>query len=483
MKKIFLMAMSAALALVACDKDNYNYSGLKEGYGLLSFADAGFVVSEETNTRATEPASDNTVIWVYNVTEDGTVNVDEPVDLAPNDEDITYTTYGAVKTSGITLPGGDYVLRAQTKDAIPMVGDAAVYGIDEPFSIIAGQETPLEELTLYLYKQVKVSVSYNEAFQNSLTENGGTTTVTIDSENFATFNVTPTDFDSDSQYLYLDLTNEADEVQQNGVSMEISVNAEMYVKEDGVTSVKTQKMTAAVTGVKPRDYRKIQIHKEEIKDGGANFSIVVDGLEVDTELSTDISASEGSLGDDPNAPKGDGGIKLINIAGLGATTTPTQAEWNNSFTEDEMDEETRPAKIVITPDMTQLQFKAVVPGEIFEFKVLIISEKIEPALGVAGITDPELDLIGEANQVKGISNIIPFPYHNPAEGKYVQGETELNFVLDGAIPILQDFFVTDEGNTDTTTPSHSHTFEMFVRDYDGKTKTINLALEVINPNI
>ena len=148
MKKIFLMAMSAALALVACDKDNYNYSGLKEGYGLLSFADAGFVVSEETNTRATEPASDNTVIWVYNVTEDGTVNVDEPVDLAPNDEDITYTTYGAVKTSGITLPGGNYVLRAQTKDAIPMVGDAAVYGIDEPFSIIAGQETPLEELTL-----------------------------------------------------------------------------------------------------------------------------------------------------------------------------------------------------------------------------------------------------------------------------------------------------------------------------------------------
>ena len=208
MKKIFLMAMSAALALVACDKDNYNYSGLKEGYGLLSFADAGFVVSEETNTRATEPASDNTVIWVYNVNEVGTVNVDEPVDLAPNDEDIAYTTYGAVKTNGITLPGGDYMLRAQTKDAIPMVGDAAVYGIDEPFSIIAGQETPLEELTLYLYKQVKVSVSYNEAFQKSLTENGGTTTVTLDSENFATFNVTPNDFDSDSQYLYIDLTRE-----------------------------------------------------------------------------------------------------------------------------------------------------------------------------------------------------------------------------------------------------------------------------------
>jgi hypothetical protein len=343
----------------------------------------------------------------------------------------------------------------------------------------------LGELTLNLYKQVKVSVSYNEAFQKSLTENGGTTTVTIDSENFATFNVTPNDFDSDSQYLYIDLTNEAKEVKDAGVSMEISVVAEMYVKEDGVTSVKTQKMTAAVTGVKPRDYRKIQIHKEEIKDGGANFSIVVDGLEVDTELSTDISASEGSLGDDPNAPKGDGGIKLINIAGLNANTTPTQAEWNNSFTEDEMDEETHPAEIVITKDMTQLQFKAIVPEKILQFKVLIISDMIEPALGVAGITDPELDLINEANQVKGIAQIIPFPYHDP-DGKLTGGETkitvqganELEFVLDGAIPILQEFF-----GEDTTTTHHSHTFQMAVQDMTGKTKTIDLALKIMNPNL
>ena len=495
MKKIFLIAMSAALVLVACDKDNYNYSGLKEGYGLLSFADAGFVVSEETNTRATEPASDNTVIWVYNVNEDGSVNVDEPVDLDPI-KDVTYTTYGAVKTSGITLPGGNYVLRAQTKDAIPMVGagDAAVYGIDQPFSITAGQPTELETLTLYLYKQVKVSVSYNEAFQKSLTENGGTTTVTLDSENFATFNVTPNDFDSDSQYLYIDITNKAKEVQDAGVSMEISVVAEMYVKEDGVTSAKPQKMTAVVTGVKPRDYRKIQIHKEEIKDGGANFSIVVDGLKVDTELSTDISASEGSLGNDPNAPKGDGGIKLINIAGLGTTTTPTQAEWNNSFTEDEMDDETddlteeeiaagitkRPAKIVITRDMTQLQFKAVVPSKILDFKVLIMSETIVPLLGMLKINDPELDLIKDVVDVKAIAEIIPFPYHAPSEDMYVKGETELDFVLDEALPILTgDTFFKE---TDTTTKSLTHTFQMFVRDDNGSTKTIDLALEVMNPN-
>lgn len=471
MKKIFLMAMSAALALVACDKDNYNYSGLKEGYGLLSFADAGFVVSEETNTRATEPASDNTVIWVYNVTEDGTVNVDEPVDLAPNDEDITYTTYGAVKTSGITLPGGDYVLRAQTKDAIPMVGDAAVYGIDEPFSIIAGQETPLEELTLYLYKQVKVSVSYNEAFQNSLTENGGTTTVTIDSENFATFNVTPTDFDSDSQYLYLDLTNEADEVKESGVSMEISVNAEMYVKEDGVTSVKTQKMTAAVTGVKPRDYRKIQIHKEEIKDGGANFSIVVDGLEVDTELSTDISASEGSLGDDPNAPKGDGGIKLINIAGL---TGDNQTEWNAyvAQTEEAIANNVMISGVhkdaITVNGLTALTFSAEVPNGVYNFYVDITSTDAGFNDAVKNITvnkdgriyltKTESEHRAVVTSLNGLGISFPFP-------EDVIDKTEVEFPLSAAIEALAEF-------------PGTHYFTMNVIDNTGCKNTIVLTLKV-----
>ena len=465
------MAMSAALALVACDKDNYNYSGLKEGYGLLSFADAGFVVSEETNTRATEPASDNTVIWVYNVTEDGTVNVDEPVDLAPNDEDITYTTYGAVKTSGITLPGGDYVLRAQTKDAIPMVGDAAVYGIDEPFSIIAGQETPLEELTLYLYKQVKVSVSYNEAFQKSLTENGGTTTVTIDSENFATFNVTPTDFDSDSQYLYLDLTNEADEVKESGVSMEISVNAEMYVKEDGVTSVKTQKMTAAVTGVKPRDYRKIQIHKEEIKDGGANFSIVVDGLEVDTELSTDISASEGSLGDDPNAPKGDGGIKLINIAGL---TGNNQTEWNAyvAQTEEAIANNVMISGVhkdaITVNGLTALTFSAEVPNGVYNFYVDITSTDAGFNDAVKNITvnkDGRIYLTKTESEHRAVVTSlnglgISFPYPEDVIGK-----DDVSFPLTNAISALSGF-------------KGTHYFTMNVIDNTGCKNTIVLTLKV-----
>lgn len=472
MKKIFLMAMSAALALVACDKDNYNYSGLKEGYGRLSFADAGFVVSEETNTRATETAADNTVIWVYNVNEDGTVNIDEPVDLDPNNDNITYTTYGAVKNDGITLPGGKYMLRAQTADTIPMVGDAAVYGIDHFFEITAGDETPLGGLTLNLYKQVKVSVSYNPEFLESLTENGGTTTVTIDGENFATFNVKPDDVDTDSQYLYLDLTNEEEEVKQAGVSMEITVNVEMnVVEEDGSKSIKTQKMTAAVTGVKPRDWRKIQINKTEIKDGGANFSIVVDDLEVDTELSTDISASEGSLGDDPNAPKGDGGIKLINIAGL---DDDTRDSWNAYVTQ-------TTAKIandveivgvhkdaILVNGLTALTFSADVPNKVYNFYVDITSTDAGFNDAVKNITvnkdgriyltKTESEHRAVVTSLNGLGISFPFPEN-------VIDKTAVEFPLSNAISALSEF-------------KGTHYFTMNVIDNTGCKNTIVLTLEV-----
>lgn len=457
------MAMFAALACVACDKDNFSFSGIEEGYGVLSFADADFIVSEEVETRA-DAAKDNTVIWVLK--EDGSM-----YDLAPENDDIDYTTYGAVKSKGITLPGGNYTFRAQTDAEIPMAGTNPVYGIDKEFSITAGAVTPLGELTLKLYKQVKVKVQYNPVFLSSLVNNNVTTEVAINDESKMTFEGT----NPDSGFLYLELTEDN---KDTGVTMEILVNAEMNVKEGNVTSVKTQKMSATISGVKPCQYRQININKEEIKDGGANFTIVVDGLEVDTELTTDVEASEESLGADPNAPKGDGGIKLLNTAGLSASTTPTLDAWNGSFTDDEMDVETRPGEIVITKDMTQLQFKAVVPGNILQFKVMIISDMIEPALGVAGITDPELDLINEADQVKGIAAIIPFPYHAPAEGMIVQGANELEFVLDGAIPILQEFF-----GEDTTTTHHSHTFQMAVQDMTGKTKTIDLALKIMNPNL
>lgn len=451
------MAMFAALACVACDKDNFSFSGIEEGYGVLSFADADFIVSEEVETRA-DAAEDDTVIWVLK--EDGSM-----YDLAPENDDIDYTTYGAVKSKGITLPGGNYTFRAQTGAKIPMAGPTPVYGIEKEFSITAGAVTPLGELTLKLYKQVKVKVQYNPVFLSSLVNNNVTTEVAINDESKMTFEGT----NPDSGFLYLELTEDN---KDTGVTMEILVNAEMNVKEGNVTSVKTQKMSATISGVKPCQYRQININKEEIKDGGANFTIVVDGLEVDTELSTDISASEGSLGNDPNAPKGDGGIKLINIAGLNANTTPTKDAWNNSFTEDEMDVEERKDPIIIPGNLTTdgiddagntkylLSFEAIVPGRIKSFIVEIESESIVKQLKLS-----TLDLINDLAILKNIAGIIPFPYHDPENGKLIYDQTSIIFDLGPAVPLLKGL-------------GGEHIFRMKVRDQNDKMKEIDLKMVV-----
>lgn len=477
MKKILLMAMSAMLACVACDKDNFNYSGLEEGYGRLSFADAEFIVSEETDTRAGETelhaAGDNTVIWVLSVGEDGSTT---EVDLAANDPDITYVTYGAVKSTGITLPAGNYILRAQTAAEIAKAGTTPVYGIEKDFVITAGAETDLGELTLNLYKQVKVSVSYNDEFMKSLTTDGGTTTVTIDNDNVLTFWVKPDDFDSDSKYLFIELDENTIE---SGATMEILVTAEMNVKEDGETSIKTQKMTAAITGVKPQQHRKIKIEKTVINDGGANFTIKVNDLEVDTELSTDISAAEGSLGDDPNAPKGDGGINLINNAGL---TGDVQNAWNAYVTQTE---KTIAGPIVngeitdkvingvhkeaITVNgLTELTFSAEVPNGVYEFYVDITSTNPDFAEAVAGITvnsdgriyltKTEAEHSSVVTKLNGLG--ITFP-----KSEDVIDKKSVEFPLTSAIDPLKGF-------------KGTHYFTMNVSDKQGYRNIIVLTLIV-----
>lgn len=467
MKKIFLMAMSAALAFVACDKDNYKYSGLEDGYGRLSFAEADLTVSEELETRAnTYDANDGTIIWVLKP--DG-----EFYDLNTADDAVTYTTYGSVKEKGIDLPalpnGEQYKLRVQTAAEIKPAGTSAVYGLEQDFTITAGETTNLRELTLKLYKQVKVSVGYNDEFKSALTSTGGTTTVTIDGENVLTFNVNANNVDTDSKYLYLELT---DENKDSGVSMEVNVVVEMNVKEEGsnVTSVKTQKMSATVQGVKPCQYRQIQINKEKIEDGGANFTIVVDGLEVDTELTTDVSAEEGKLEDDPNAPKGDGGINLINIAGV---PNADEGGWNLYTEQTEAEIVGKTIKGIHKPSitvngLTELSFNAIVPESVLDFYVDITSTNTDFNTAVKGISvknDGRIYLTKtdkvHSDVVTGLNGLgIPFPLANDVINK-----SEISFPLTSAIEPLTGF-------------KGTHYFIMNVIDKGSHRNTIVLTLIV-----
>ena len=108
-----------------------------------------------------------------------------------------------------------------------------------------------------------------------------------------------------------------------------------------------------------------------------------------------------------------------------------------------------------------------------------------------------LDLIKNPVEVAQIAGIIPFPYHDPNgeiviekdDGSKVTnkltiaGEESLDFVLDGAVPLLQELFTPlNPGTLDEVTGRyyHDHTFQMIVSSPNGK-KTVDLKLRVYKP--
>lgn len=452
MKRIFSVVMFAAIALTSCHTDVYHYTNLEPGYGILSFANADITVSEEVETRA---GTDNYCIWVLD-------SEGKEIDLDKTSEN-TYIQYSNIASSGIKLPAGDYTLVAQSQSKIPTSEfEAPVYGAEKSFSITAGEETIIEETIICkLWKQVKTTVEYNEFFLEHL-NGAGKATVTINNENPLVYNVvgkaTSNPVSQEKRAGYFDLSEyAANEV----ISLEIEFEGPMLVKEEGSTEYtqKNQKMRYAISGIKAGQWRQLKFNMEEDKNGNAAFTITIDDMVVDLPLVEDVVAGEDSLGDDPNKPAGDGNIKLLNTAGLGANTEPTKDDWNNAFTDDDMDTETYPV-IHISPDMQALTFYAVVPNKVAAFYVEIISEALEEAvLEVCGTT--KLDLVDNTTAVEKVAGIIPFPY-----GDKVKGMDEIEFDLTKALGALKGI------------PDTDNNFRMMVIDATGCSKTIDLVLHI-----
>lgn len=423
----------------------------------------------------------------------------------------------------------------QSSASIPAAAfEAPVYTAEKTgIQITAGETKTLEEdIVCKLNEQVKVSVEYNDLFKEHIVGSGNTT-VTISGNQTLNYPITYT-----NGTLAYEKQNGFFKVAPSPAttSMEITVNVLMKVKKEGSTEYETanQKMTATVTGVAACQWRQIKFAMQEDKNGNASFSVNIGDLEADIPLEVEATTSEDQiLGEDPLAPKSDGDIRLLNTAGLtdydddneNTPTIPKKNDWNSSFTfgnpsfaptkeleegevYTDMDidaENTRRENMVIVIDENLetgsvvnggttindhplLSFQAVVPNGIKEFKVKIISDIIEPLLLILpGITDTELDLIGEPEQVIKIANILPFPYHDP-DGTLTNGEkkiavkreTVLNFDLALAVPILQDLFTEEEGKEPVE--YHIHNFQMTVKDEANFKKEINLKLKVMNPN-
>ena len=413
MKKIFFMTVAAvAMMFVAsCQKVVVSFMNSSEGY--LSFDEFSLGLDIEVETKASVASGGYTVIV-----------------LDAEGTEVLRKTYAEVKNSNdkISLQAGNYTLVARsTYEEVPVAEfEQPVYAVEKPFTIVAAQTTSIGELTCTL-AQCKVTVAYSDEFLASVT-GAGSTKVTVTAGHSLTYAL-----NADRTY---DLS--AGYFAVNGNTMEVVFSGNI----DG----KSQKMTKVFTGVTARQWRQIKFINKKNEQGEATFDIVIQDLISDATLNDNLLADEIILGDDPEAPKGDGGITLTLDHEAGC-----DPEINDLL------------NVQIVPvsvrDMS-IKLRATVPAGVKKFTVDISTDNNAFAAAVAAAEATHLDLINpkEANMI--IFDVVPFPH-----GADLVGQTDIPFDLSTA----QDAIVSYKGR---------HTFNMLIVDNDGCRKEIPVVMVV-----
>ena len=412
-KTITIASCIAVLALSSCKQDKFDYGSV----GTLSFANCELSVSEDLNrvTKAAEAADDSYMLYLYD-TSNGSL--------------VWEKNYGTVKamTDGVSLPAGEYRLDVRSTAAeVPAAKfNSPVYGTSESFTISVGQTTNVGTLTCTLL-QSAVSVGYNDGFLESVTGDGAAT-VEITSgyplEYKLTYNAgsTPT-YDRRTGYFAVN----------NGE------NTTMTVTYKGNIEGKLQKMTTSIAGIQARDWHIITFMKKVEATGNSNFAIVIDGLVMDTTLDNNLTAGEEGDGKDPNAPAGDGGIKLVSTCSYDIT---------------------QPIVVPTEPGTFALTMQAEVPNGARKFTVDIASTNVDFINSVNTVGGTTLDLINPAEAAMGIFDIVPFPH-----GSELLGATTIDFDLSNAQTRLLAF-------------AGTHSFTMNVTDNKGCKNSIVIKLVV-----
>ncbi len=402
--------LGAAIVLSSCSKDIFNYGSAKTG--TLSFASMQLVVSEDVNpaTKA-EAAGDEYVISIYG--SDGQL--------------VGQTkTWSEVRNTGtMQLPAGDYTMQVRSSSSnVPEAKfNSPMYGASSSFSITAGETTNIGSITCTLLQAI-VSVSYNEAFLGTVTGDGK---ASVELQSGYPLDYALSYNDGDPKY----------EMRAGYFALNED-EATVTVTFKGSIDGKTQKMTATITGVKARDWHIITFMKKVDADGNASFTVSIDGLVEDVELSNDVTADEEGDGEDPNAPAGDGGIELVSTCDYDITQ-PVTVPSTGSF---------------------PLTMTAKIPNGALKFTVDIASTNTNFITSVNSVGGTTLDLINPSEEALGIFDIVPFPH-----GSDLKGKTEIDFDLSGAQAPLLAF-------------QGTHTFTMNVVDMKGCKKSIEISLKV-----
>ena len=169
------------------------------------------------------------------------------------------------------------------------------------------------------------------------------------------------------------------------------------------------------------------------------IGIEIDGLVADATLDNDIEASEQGDGNDPEAPAGDGGIRLVSTCDYDITQPITVPASGNPF---------------------DLTLQAVVPNGVLRFTVDIASTNEDFINSVNTVGGTNLDLINPSEEAMGVFDIVPFPH-----GAELAGQTLVDFDLSGAQTAILGF-------------PGSHTFRMNVVDTKGCRNSIDVIFIV-----
>ena len=415
MKKILTYISCAILLASACTDDNFGYGSRENGNGTLSFDSFALLWTEDVNvvTKATETADDTYMLFIYD--KDGSK--------------VWEKSYGALKAdpSSLSLLAGDYslVVRSTASEVPNAKFDSPVYGAGTDFSIVAGQTTQLGSVTCSLL-QCAVSVRYNDGFLSMVTGDGSTS-VEVSSGY-------PLDY-----ALSYNSGSPTYEMRTGYFALNNGENTSMTVTFKGLVEGKNQKMTAAVSGVKAKDWHIITFLKKVDASGNASFAIEIDGLVTDAELDNDVSGVEEGDGNDPQAPAGDGGIELVSTCDYDITQPITVPAEGTAF---------------------NLTMQAIIPDGARKFTVDIASTNEDFIGSVNTVGGTTLDLINPSEASLGVFDIVPFPH-----GSELSGATSINFDLSAAqVPLLAF--------------KGTHTFTMNVTDNNGCRKSIDIVLVV-----
>lgn len=438
MKRFFAVALLAAAMFTSC-ADNFEYKSEEQQFGTLSFSGLDITVSEDVDVvRATE-ADNNYLIYIYD--SENTLYNGKPY------------TYGEIKNGSngqISLPAGTYRLEARSASTIPTAEwEEPVYGASQSgINITAGTTTEVGTLTCRLL-QCKVTVDYNDDFLAMIAGDckvdvtvGGTLTYEL--------KLVGGKPSYTREAGYFDVNNGAN------TTMEVKFSGSIRDEKSG--DITTQRMTKAFDGIGAAQWRMIKFIKKINGEGNATFDIVINDYVEDTPLGEDITGAEESIGEDPNKPKGDGGIKLVNTAGM---SSEMQEAWNAA-----LQGEKPHIKIA---GLSELKFTAEVPNLVYEFYVDITSTDTEGfqsavnaiTVGNRGriyLTKEEKEHRDVITSLNGLGIAFPFP-------EDVIGKDVVYFDLTNALSPLSEF----KGN---------HTFAMHVTDRKGCQNVINLVLVV-----